>query len=688
MGGVALVALVALGAADPDGAPLEFRDAELSAVVEAVGAFSGRTILLDPGVSGRITLSAPAVEGEEALELLRAALQLSGFGLVPAPGGALKVLPLPAAPPETPGLVGEAEPGSDRLAVALLRLENASAGDLATALGSNDERGSRVIAYPPTNSLIIAATESRLLRLRWLARALDRGERGEVRVLPLAHAKAADAVEQIRAAFPDEGALEPSYRLVADERTNSLVIAAPHARIAEIARFAELLDVERGGKPGLHVVRLRNADAELLATELLALADTGAQAKIVADAPTNSLVIVASVGEFAALRALIDELDRLPARAAIDVAIWTVATTGSLDLGFDGLVPFLIPDVLGDPVGVVAVGDASTFFQPTPASEPFVARLAGSTAFTIPVVDPNGNVVDVIVPEVAAQITAAEGRAVLSTLSHPQLLVTNGEEHRIFGGDEVPVPVTTGSASATTDPNTGTTTPVSSSGFITETNIERQQVGVDLRVKPTVITRDVVALDLQVSLKEVQESAESSLGPTIRQIDVEASVRVPNGGVLLLAASPNEKTTRGVSGVPWLKDIPILGFMFRGTRDELIRQRLLIAVQAVSIDSLEEQRADTLQRRIGFERALAGTKIRGERNALLVATRTDRAEAEAIARELAGVVPALRVVEWSWRGAPRFDVYAVGFESVGAASPVAAELRARGYRPGFVVSGR
>jgi hypothetical protein len=111
-------------------------------------------------------------------------------------------------------------------------------------------------------------------------------------------------------------------------------------------------------------------------------------------------------------------------------------------------------------------------------------------------------------------------------------------------------------------------------------------------------------------------------------------------------------------------------------------------VQAASIDSLDAQRADTLQRRLAFERALEGPDLRGERYALLVATRTERAQAEEIARELAGLAPALRVVEWSWRGQPRFDVYAAGFDGVGAAGRVAAELRKRGYRAGFAVSQR
>ncbi len=687
-----LAALVALGAATPGGAPLEFRDAELSAVVEAIGAFSGSTLLLDPAVSGRITLSAPEpVSGEEALELLRAALQLSGFALVPAPGGALKVIPLAAAAPETPGLVGEPRAGSDRLVVALYRLESAKADELARVLATNDERGSRVIPYAPTNSLILAATESRLLRLRWLVRALDRGERAEVRVLPLAHASADEAVEQIRAAFPDEGALEPGYRLVADERTNSLVIAAPAARIAEIERFAALLDADRGGKPRLHVVRLRNADAEALAAELLALADPNAQAKIVPDAPTNSLVILASTGEFAALRALVDELDRVPGRAAIDVAVWSVSTTDTLDLAFDGLVPFLIPDELGDPVGVVALSDAATFLETTPSSEPFVARVT-TDPVAIPVTDPTtGTVVDLLVPEAGGQVTAAAGKAELRTIARPQLLVTTGEEHRIFAGDEVPIPVTsgTGTAGTTADPNTGAATaPVGSSGFVTSTNIERQPVGVDLRVTPTVVTRDIVALDLQISLEQVEDSAEASLGPTLRQIKVEASVRVPNGAVMLLAANPTDRTTRSVTGVPFLQHIPILGFLFRATSDEVRRQRLLIAVQAASIDSLEQQRADTLQRRLAFERALAAPELEGARYALLVATRTTRAEADAIARELAGQAPALRVAEWSWRAEPRFDVYAVGFEAPNAAGPLATALRARGFRPGFVVSGR
>ncbi len=686
--GVVVAALVALGAA---GAPLDFRDAELSAVVEAIGAFSGRTILLDSAVTGRINLSAPGpVDEDEALELLRAALQLSGFALLPAPGGALKVVPIQNAAPETPGLDGEPRAGSDRLAVELLRLESASASELAEKLGPQDERGSRVIAYPPTNSLIVVGTESRLLRLRWLVRALDHGERGDVRVLPLRYASAQDAVEQIRAAFPDDAAPEPSYRLVADERTNSLMISAPRARIAEIVSFAELLDSKGRRASGLHVVRLRNADAELLAAELLSLAEPGAQAKIVADGPTNALVIMASVGEFAALRALIDELDQVPARAAIEVAIWTVTTTDSLELGFDGLVPFLIPDVFGDPVGIVAVGDASTFLDVAPTSVPVVARLTADR-IAIPVLDPVTNtVIDLLVPKAAGQITAAAGKVQLATLSRPRLLVTNGEEHRIFGGDEVPVPVSsgTGEPTQTTDPNTGVTTPTTSDAFVTSTNIERQEVGVDLRVKPTVITRELVALELEISLKQVAKTLESSLGPTIRQIEVGASVRIPNGGVMLLAASPRDSSQRVVTGVPWLKDIPFLGFLFRSTRDELRQERLLIAVQAASIDSLEEQRVDSLQRRLGFERTMADAELRGSGYALLVATRLTRAEADVIAQDLAGQAPALRVVEWSWRGQPRFDVYAVGFDTIGDASPVAVALRGRGFRPGFVMSER
>jgi general secretion pathway protein D len=667
------------------GLVLDLRDVELSQLVDTVTRETGETVILDPSVTGRVTIIAEdELSPKEAREVLQAALLLSGYAMIPAPGGSYKVLRVESARGQAPfGPAGTADDSSDRLLVTLVRLESADARTLETMLRAGIIGAGLVFALPDTNSLILATTQAQIARLLAIIRALDEATATELRVLPLRYAQADATRTQIQEAIGSEASDE--YRLIADARTNSLIVEGSPGRVRQVQDLLQTIDMPAPGRGELHVVRVRNADSESLATQLLSLrsgqvgqdALSGRDYDVVADAPTNSLLIRANPSVFGALSQVISELDHQPPSVVLDISIFEVDTSTSLQLGFDALIPLLVPDAPGDAVGVTLIGTLASLaaggaLQPGP----FIARVVGEPIL-IPFIDENGVPQVLVAPKGAAQLTAAEGEATLLSLMNPHLLAASGEEQRIFTGQNVPI--------AQSGPG-GT-----SDAFVTSVAIQRADVGVDLRVTP-LVHDDNVELDLALTLSSVADSSEQSLapatGPVLRKLDLRAKIHLVDGAVAMVASTPQENTQVSVAGVPWLSRIPVLGVLFRNTSEKTRRSNVLILAQATLVSTPSDDRAETLLRRLAFERQLERMRplstVTEAPYALLVTTRTNRADADAVAQALAthGTV---EVVEWRRGDEDRFDVYLIGFTQLPELAAQAVKLRRAGYRPKMTV---
>jgi general secretion pathway protein D len=686
----ALVILLAAHARS-EGLVLNFREAEIGAIVAAVAQVTGQRFIHDSELRGRVTIILEdEISPDEALEVLNAALLLIGYATIPAPDGAWKILPIEAAKGAAPWLHGPESSDAERLVTTFVRLEAANPDEIARILGG-ESRASIVLPYPRTNSLIIAAAEDRLAQMLVLVRALDQATAVQLRVFPLRYADAAAVAGQLNEVFQPGSAPGPPWKIVIDARTNSLVVKGAPARLAEVRDFIELLDVPSRSASGFHVVRVVNAEAETLATHLRGLdfgadrpgAPAGPSIDVVTDEATNSLVIRAAPAAFAEIARVIGELDRIPPRVGIEVHVWDVETSKSLELGFDALVPLIIPKDPDDTVAFAAIGDVLT---PTP----YLARFTRKP-LVIPILGPGGIPIDAVVPEGAAQITASQGEVVIRAITSPYLLATSGEEQRIFSGDQVPIPVSSNAAVTSGGDASGDGTNAQNP-FQTSLSIERQDVGVDLRVKPIAVSDELVTLELHIEVSSVAESLASlsqaqtgstDQGPVLRKFTVDANVRLTNGAVMLVAAAPADVVSSGEQGVPFLKDIPILGWLFRSTRDVERRRRLVAAVQVNQIHSPEEQRAETIMRRLAFERHVARTNplraLTSAPYAVHVATRLTKSAADLVVAELAGLAGTPAIVPWTGDDGERYDVYLVGFEEIADLGPLTVLLRARGF---------
>jgi general secretion pathway protein D len=518
--------------------------------------------------------------------------------------------------------------------------------------------------------------------------ALDRAQERHQTALRLRYRSAGEVLELVEGVF---GAIPGPrrFKIVADDRTNALIIEASAARLDEIRGFVRDLDRPVEGAGGLHVVAAKSADAERLAELVRAATSpaggrggdsaalTSADYAIAVDAPTNSLLIRAAPETFRLLSDLIHELDQVPPIVSIEVLLVEISTTRALRLALDALVPLGVdPGEQGNRATILQNTSGTPIGQP---SEDALFRLTREP-LVIPVVTPEGETIAMEVPADNVVILAKEAQIYTRVLLNPHLIAMSGDEQRISVGDNIPIPVSRVPESGAVDPLT------------VQQNIERRDVGVILNVKPTVGVEGGVELELRLEASRLAPSEAGDVervGPTIRQRTIEATFKLQDDQLAVIGTHVQPRFIEIQRGVPWLSEIPILGALFRSTTDQAFDTHLVIAVQTRLLRSPADEAAESIRRRLAFQRHLAGLEALQEATqapyALLAATRSRRSDAEAIAENLVSPEGRAKVITWETYDGPRYDVYLTGFQDLTEVGKVSLALRELGWTPSVVV---
>ncbi len=421
-------------------------------------------------------------------------------------------------------------------------------------------------------------------------------------------------------------------RFIPDERTNAIIVIANKAVLREVERIIDLLDYQRKGSGRIHVYRLQNADAEEIAQTLSSLAggggggarptttrtnlsgiaptaaqttgaalgggggtvaDLGDGVRITADTPTNSLIIQANAEAFATLSEVIEALDIRRPQVMVEALIMEVDVDDSQDLGAG----WIYRTKVGSQ-GVLGMGSAT---NASPSLGDVIGGLGTPGQFTtaliagtLDILDPNGSGNIIRVPTIQAIITAAQSDKDTNIISAPTILTADNEEAEIVVGQNIPVPTSRLQAtSTTTDPN---------NPFQTSQNIAREDVGVTLRVTPQISEGDTVRLNIFQEISEVQ-SNDSTLGPTTTNRKVENVVYVRDGEAVMIGGILAEVQGATETKVPWLGDIPILGWAFKGTSDTVRKTNLLVVLTPRIVRTPEDLGRVTVEGRERFRDA-------------------------------------------------------------------------------------
>ncbi len=615
-------------------------NADLAAeVIPLIARFTGKNFLYDERVRGPVILLSPTcVTPDEAFHVFESILQVKGFTLVEGPAGVLKIVPVRDAkesPIETlPG--AERVPNRDLFITRLIPLRYIKADAIANALRPLVSKDANMVEYIPTNTIILTDSASNVRRLLTIIEQIDVSTYQEqIKVIPIQYADAATLADQLaeifgaqvsgpgaaRGAIPraarraqqpgqppgqDVAALgeQGQPRFITDERTNSIIVIAPNTTIERVQRTVALLDYKRAGTGRIHVYRLQNADAEEMASTLASLAGSGGGAtrpagvstlggaaggvtgaagagagaavasfedgaRITADAPTNSLIIQASAEGYATIKDVIAELDTRRPQVLVEALILEISIDESSELGGGFLYQnLLFNDDEGSRLVLGSNTGASLFDPNNPLGaigDPggFTSAILGKTIF----VDTNGDgSPDLTLPVIQGVITARASDTDANLISAPVILTADNEEAQIIVGQNIPVPTT-----LLSQPQTGT-----GNDFQTASNIERQDVGVTLRVTPQISEGDLVRLEIFQEISALFGEA-SDLGPTTTKRSVEnKAVYVKDGEAVMIGGIIQDTLSESETKVPFLGDIPILGWAFKSVSDRVLKTNLLV----------------------------------------------------------------------------------------------------------------
>lgn len=548
---------------------LNFADADIRTVIEAVAQRTGRNFIIDPRVKGKVTvISQKAMAANELYEVFLSVLKVHGYATIPGKN-ATKIVPEVNAKQDAIETIamGKRRKISDAFVTQVLEVKHVDAAQLVPILRPLVPQRGHLAAYPASNVLIISDSAANINRISIIVDRIDQATGDEIEVIPLEHASATEIVRVITQL--EGGSVKSKTRrskIIADERTNSILLGGAVASRVRIRALIGHLDtpLETGGNT--HVVYLKNAVAKDLVSVLTgvsksvvagkgkksAASRTSGKVTIQADENTNALVITAPPDVFRSLRAVIQKLDIRRAQVLVEAVVAEVSTGSSTELGVQWAGNGSESD---NPVGLISFNNNAAavggLLEDPPQATPVSGGLnIGIGKFT------GGN-------RVAALINALSADTSNDILSTPTLVTLDNEEAEIVVGQNVPF-LTGQYTSSGTD---GATNPFST--------IQRQDVGLTLKIKPQINEGNAVKLEVE---QEVSSIAPSTAGVDLitNKRSIKTSVMVDDGQVLVLGGLIEDVLREKEERVPLLGDIPILGWLFRYNSVTKVKTNLMV----------------------------------------------------------------------------------------------------------------
>jgi general secretion pathway protein D len=599
---------------------LNFVNAEIEGVARAMSAILKQQFIVDPRVKGTMTLySDEPLSPREAYLNFLAGLRGLGFTVVEV-GGLFKVVPEADAKLQT-GTVSIGDTTSrrgDQVITQIFKLAHENANNLVPVLRPLISPNNTINANPGNNTLVITDYADNLQRIGKIIAAMDTPAAGDVEVIPLKYAVAADVAALVQrltdsaggtAGVPGGPATGGTASVLVEPRSNSLLVrAANPARLASIRSLVDKLDKPTQGTGNVWVVYLKNADAVKLATVLRAAysggsggasstsptptasplaagapggaspqatAPVAASASpstggfVQADPATNALIITAPEPMYKQLRVLIDQLDSRRAQVYIESMIVEVSGDDAANFGlqWQGLL-----GKNGDSNGIVAGTNFGTTGNLLTIDKAQVGGSAAAASLTLGEGLNVGWITKIAgTYGLAAIANILQSRANTNIVSTPNLITLDNEEAKIIVGSNVPF--ITGQFT-----NTGTAT---TSPFQT---IERKDVGITLRIKPQIGeggTVRMVIFQESSSLSTAVAPGTSNAGPSTNKRSIESTVVVDDGQILVLGGLIEDKYTDNRAKIPLLGDIPYLGALFRNDTRTKTRTNLMVFLRPI-----------------------------------------------------------------------------------------------------------
>ena len=568
---------------------IDFDNVDMLLFIKFISEVTGKNFIVDRKVQGKVTIISPTkISVDEAYQVFLSVLEVHGFTTIDS-GDVIKIVPSTEARGKNieTRLREEAIVPEDKVVTQLIRLDYANPDELKKLFAPLISKSSVIISYPPSGMLIVTDVLSNIQRLLRIIDAIDVvGVGEEISVIPIEHATAETLGQTLTTIFQATGrpaaaartrgrarasATAPSIEIVADERTNSLIISASEHDTLRIKHLIGILDQETPrGTGNIRVHYLQHADAEDLAGVLTNLpTEQGKTAQkgkapaiskdvqIVADKATNSLVITANKQEYQAIMDVVAKLDIARPMVYIEVLIMEVSTGKNMSIGVewvgakDNISEYDDNDVhgyIGSKPGSSILPSLSDSLNPLP------------DGLSIGILGESINIAGVSFPSIQAIINAFKTESGVHILQTPQLLTVDNEEAEINVVENRPFITRSGETDTAA-----------------YTNYEYKDVGAQLKITPQINQNRFVRLAIeQIYSTFPRGTSESDETPPTSKRTVKTTVVVKDGHTVVIGGLVGEQITNTVTGVPCLGGIPVLGWLFKSQSDSSDKTNLFV----------------------------------------------------------------------------------------------------------------
>lgn len=581
--------------AGADDYSLDMRDTDISEFIASIGKLTGKTIVMDPRVKGKVSISTPkSVTKEELYEIFLVQLGVNGYSVINVGKDILKVIPQQGAKLEGIEVQGgnnSPTHTSERIVTRVVQVQNVDVAALVPILRPLVDNQSGIITpYPASNVILITDREANVRRLLEVIERVDKADSDDTEIIWLQNASAPEVSETLAALIREQTKGSEGSRLMpiikADARTNSLLIRADESNREYLRQVIKELDSEVQTDNNTRVHYLKYAKAEDLAEVLEKISGTIIEENkdsaepvatnqdaihIKAHEATNSIVMSGSPRIIRDLGQLIEQLDIRRAQVLVEAIIVEMGEDRAKEVG----VQWLLADRNGS--GRALAGTNFTnlgnslngILDATSDGEQSVAgALRNVGGLTAGVGRLSGSGLNF-----AVLLKALQDDTKSNILSTPSLLTLDNQAASILVGQEIPV-------------STGSTLSNDNDANNQFRTIERKDVGVKLLITPQINEGGAVQLQIEQEVSSVGEQVGDD-GVSFNKRQIKTAVLVDNGATIVLGGLIDDDIREGGSKVPGLGSLPVVGRLFRSDVSRITRRNLMVFIRPTIIRDQE-----------------------------------------------------------------------------------------------------
>ncbi len=586
---------------------LNFVDVDIRSVIATISKETGKNFLIDPRVKGKLTIySSTPINANALYDVFLSALRTHGYTAVEQ-NNVTHIVPLMEAKqsPTPVNTLNKNAAGAQQI-TQVIKLKNISAINLIPVLRPLMPKEAYIAAYTATNLLILSDSEHNIVRIMQVIQSMDKVSDNDIDIIPLAKANANQVLTTLSSMLPKKSA-RTNINISVDKRTNSILMSGDRVERARLKKLIAKLDSPVLSHSAHHVIYLKHASAIDLAPILNKIINaseknssdkqgTTEKPSIIADEATNSIIVSAEMDAFRSLASVIQQLDIPRQQVLIEAIIAEVSIDGTKKIG----VEWGVSGKSGDTVGFGGSTNTGSLLKT-------LAELANGKGGKAAAAAATGGFSGLIANDsFGVLINVLQDDTDFNILSAPRILTVDNKEAEIIVGENVPF--VTGSF---TQSNEGSTNPFQT--------VQRQDIGLTLRIKPQINAGGRIGLEVYQEISTVKKTTQA-VDLTTTKRSIRSNVLVDDGKILVLGGLMDDVTTNIETGIPWLMDIPYLGWLFQ-SQETVVKKRTLMVFLKPTI--LKTQYGSDLETGRAFD-AVRQEQDKFNRQPLLLTPDADR----------------------------------------------------------------